>query len=248
MAHVQELPGNLEKIANDANHGLERYLFASATCEMVASGRLAVLPPCHFLKLMTVDVEPLLEEVARLPKEAWLHNSRHTLTVQRETRSVELFRRVPSCVSNKHNQYTRRCETIGQFPRLMHVLDDFASTTGNGSLQLARIVRLKPHGKVYPHFDSGLYYLIRDRYHLVLHSPSGSRMQCEDQISIWHAGQVWWFNNHVVHQAFNDGDQERIHVIFDVLPHRNAPLVSQLQNYAATLEDSAKNQAKRRGR
>jgi hypothetical protein len=248
VAQLQELPRNLQQIADDANLVLERYLFSSATCEMVASGRLPLFPPCHFLKLATMDVEPLLAELTGLSEEAWLLNSRHTLMVQRDTKSIELFCRVPSRVANKHNQYTQRCEVTHQFPRLMHVLDDFASTCGNGSLQLARIVRLKPHGRVYPHFDSGLYYLIRDRYHLVLQSPLGSKMQCEDQISIWHPGQVWWFNNHVVHQAFNNGDEERIHVIFDVLPHRNEALVSLLHNYATTLVDGAGNRDRRRRR
>jgi hypothetical protein len=87
----------------------------------------------------------------------------------------------------------------------------------------------------YPHFDRGLYYLIRDRYHAVIKSPAGSRFQCGDQISTWHTGQVWWFNNHLVHQAFNDGSDERIHVIFDVLPKRNERLVPVFQRYAELL-------------
>jgi hypothetical protein len=236
MGQIDELSGSLEKIANEASHALERYLFASATGEMVASGRLPVLPPNHFLMLATVEVEPLLEELNNVTEDEWLQNSRHNIAVQRETRSIELFRRVKSNISNKHNQYTNRCERAVRFPRLMRLLDDFASSTGNGTLQLARIVKLQPHGQVYAHFDRGLYYLIRDRYHLVLKSPSGSKMQCENQISVWQAGQIWWFNNHVTHQAFNEADEERIHVIFDVLPHRNESLVSQFQAYAAALE------------
>jgi Aspartyl/Asparaginyl beta-hydroxylase len=235
MGRIDELFGNLEKIANEPSHALERYLFASATGEMIASGRLSVLPPRHFLMLATVQVEPLLEELSQVSEDEWLQNSRHNIAVQRETRSIELFCRVASNVSNKHNQYTKRCDTAARFPRLMGWLDDFASSIGNGTLQLARIVRLQPHGQVYPHFDRGLYYLIRDRYHLVLKSPSGSKMKCLNQTSIWQPGQVWWFNNHVTHEAFNDGDEERIHVIFDVLPHRNESLVPQFQEYAAAL-------------
>jgi len=30
-------------------------------------------------------------------------------------------------------------------------------------------------------------------------------------------GDVWWFDNRVPHEAFNDSDEERIHVILDVL-------------------------------
>jgi hypothetical protein len=32
------------------------------------------------------------------------------------------------------------------------------------------------------------------------------------------AGELWWFNNNMQHEAFNESDDSRIHVIFDVLP------------------------------
>lgn len=30
-------------------------------------------------------------------------------------------------------------------------------------------------------------------------------------------GQLWWFDNRQVHEARNDGKEERIHLIFDLL-------------------------------
>ena len=32
------------------------------------------------------------------------------------------------------------------------------------------------------------------------------------------AGELWWFDNDQPHEAFNDGDEDRIHMIFDLLP------------------------------
>ena len=31
-------------------------------------------------------------------------------------------------------------------------------------------------------------------------------------------GELWWFDNDQMHEAFNDGDEDRIHIIFDLLP------------------------------
>ena len=31
-------------------------------------------------------------------------------------------------------------------------------------------------------------------------------------------GELWWFNNRQIHEARNDGDGDRIHLIFDLLP------------------------------
>ena len=33
-----------------------------------------------------------------------------------------------------------------------------------------------------------------------------------------HEGELWWFDNNEVHEAHNDGDLDRIHIIFDLLP------------------------------
>ena len=35
-------------------------------------------------------------------------------------------------------------------------------------------------------------------------------------------GELWWFDNKAVHDAFNPSAEGRIHVIFDVLPARPA--------------------------
>ena len=31
-------------------------------------------------------------------------------------------------------------------------------------------------------------------------------------------GELWWFDNDQMHEAFNDGGEDRIHIIFDLLP------------------------------
>ena len=46
-------------------------------------------------------------------------------------------------------------------------------------------------------------------------------MQVESETRVWQEGEAWWFNNHVLHQAFNDAASERIHVVFDILPDSN---------------------------
>lgn len=226
----------LEHIADEPRQALGRYLFAAATSELMTSGRVPTLPRCHFFLLTAVEPDVFLAELAEVPDGDWEKNSRHKISVQRETRSIELSVRATKCINNRHDQYVRPSDNAEHFPYLMNWLRSFSSVAGRGTLQLARIVKLKPQGQVYKHVDRGLYYLIRDRYHLVLQSRSGSKMQCESQTCIWYSGQAWWFNNHVVHQAFNESGNERIHVIFDVLPHRNQILVPYFQQYAASSE------------
>lgn len=226
----------MEQIAAESDHALARYVFAAATSELLSSGYAPAVSPCHFFLLTAVEPDIFLAELAEIDDDDWERNSRHKISVQRETRSIELSVKATEGMISRHDQYVRPSDNAERLPYLSNWLQNFSSVVGNGTLQLAQIVNLKARGQVYSHVDRGLYYLIRDRYHLVLRSRSGSKMQCESQISTWYPGQVWWFNNHVVHQAFNDSEDERIHVIFDVLPHRNQILVPYLQQYAASSE------------
>jgi hypothetical protein len=221
----------LEQLEIGSDHALARYLFSAATSEILCSPHLPQAPSRHFVLLSTAEPNPFLDEIRNLASDDWERNSRHQIRVQRETRSIGLFVRATRSVENRHDQYVMPAEIGENFTCLINSLEQFASRDGNGKLQLVRIVKLKARGQVYPHVDRGLYYLIRDRYHLVLQSQTGSRMQCESEISIWHPGQIWWFNNHVVHQAFNESDDERIHVVFDVLPERNQILADYLHKY-----------------
>jgi hypothetical protein len=231
----------LEQVAEQSGYARARYLFTASASEIFASGRVSADSPRHFFLVTRVALEPFLVELARVSEAEWGRNARHQLSVQRETRSIELSVQAAGNVSGRHNQYVvPNGMYSARFPYLMNWLQAFAMATGNGTLQLARVVRLEARGQVYRHRDRGLYYLIRDRYHLVLRSRSGSRMQCEDQFCTWRPGELWWFNNHVQHQAFNDSDDERIHVIFDVLPHRNQVFVPYFQLYAEKFSEAAR--------
>ena len=76
--------------------------------------------------------------------------------------------------------------------------------------------------RVYPHIDRGEYYKVRNRYHFVLRSADGSWLKAADEEVRMKEGEVWWFDNNQMHEAHNDGDQDRIHIIFDMLPSHRA--------------------------
>ncbi len=103
------------------------------------------------------------------------------------------------------------------FPDTVAWLDVAAATLG-AKVARATLVALQPQGRVYRHVDGGEYYKVRDRYHLVIWSPGGSRMVWDEETVTFHEGELWWFDNKAPHQAFNDTDDARTHLIFDVTP------------------------------
>jgi aspartyl/asparaginyl beta-hydroxylase (cupin superfamily) len=172
-----------------------------------------------------IDVAPLLREV-HANEGAWsLDKTRQTqLQVQRHTNAVfirgQVHRTDLASNDNQENRYTKVSKS---FPKAVAFMESIA-TEFDATLSRAVIVRLQPRTKVYMHRDAGSYYLIRDRYHLVLYSPAGSLLRSGDEEIRMRVGELWWFNNKQFHEASNDSDEWRIHYIFDLLPRAYAHL------------------------
>ena len=182
----------------------------------------------NFQKIIEgVDVQPFLAELQG--DEAWTKYSERQkfIKVQRETQSVFLRAPVVSLVPPpvrkwlgidlNNSQSTFWTPQAKSMPDCRKFLQDFADSQG-AKLARATLVRLQPQGKVYPHIDEGTYYKRRNRYHLVLQSPSGSILTSGDETVVMKAGELWWFDNKKVHSAENIAAEWRIHLIFDMEP------------------------------
>lgn len=166
-----------------------------------------------------IDIAPLLEEV-RAQEQAWLIDTsrQDKIPAQRDTDTIFIRSqtRRPDLQVNE-NQESRFTDVSKLFPRAVRFITDFANEM-NAHLSRAAIVRLKPKSQVLRHIDTGSYYLIRDRFHLVLYSSAGSVLISGDEQVRMQEGELWWFNNKQYHEAYNESDKWRIHYIFDLLP------------------------------
>jgi hypothetical protein len=177
----------------------------------------------HFRKLVFPGLDEALKslraEVLRNDSLWSLDESRQSrIQVQRHTQSI------PLRAVDRRSGDTRKTEDIhesrvtrfaGAFPATMSFLWNIAGHL-QGSLERALYVRLLPHAVVYPHIDTGAYYAVRDRYHFVLLSQSGSYLKSGSEQVIMHAGELWWFDNKALHESTNPSDEWRVHLIFDI--------------------------------
>lgn len=166
-------------------------------------------------KLETAQRQVLLDEAQSA--DMWLvHQHRQKkIPPTRESQSVPLRLQVYDGEVKIWDRQKTENHFLGQFPLLADFLCMFAESH-NTTLGLAMIVRLKPHGQVYSHHDHGSYYRQRDRFHLVLSSPNGSDFTSGNEACTFREGELWWFNNDLIHQAFNHSEEWRVHVIFDL--------------------------------
>ena len=166
-----------------------------------------------------LPVEPLLEEIDRLP-EVWdLQTGRQNVMVQREARAISIRGLKKSKIRGRQRRdvHESRYTTISrQFPATTRFICSWANAF-DSELARAKLVNLPPGHVVYPHRDRGAYYQRRNRYHFVLQS-EGSVMRCGGEEIRMLPAELWWFDNKEVHEARNDGAKERIHLIFDLEP------------------------------
>lgn len=180
----------------------------------------------HFRRIRsTIDPRPFIAEIENVGN-AWDASTgrQEKIKVQREARAIPLRGLRKSAIggSKRCDVHESRWTTTSQnFPIACELLRDIARDE-DSLLGRGKIVCLPAGRRVYPHIDRGEYYLVRNRFHLVLRSTQGSWLKAGDEEIRMQEGELWWFDNNQLHEAFNDGDEDRIHIIFDLLPRAQA--------------------------
>jgi hypothetical protein len=167
------------------------------------------------------DPAPLLAELGSIDA-VWAEQTGRQIAVQvqREALAVPLRGMVKSAQGERARRDVHESRwTSGsqRLPLFQEFLKQVAAEE-DGVLGRAKIVCLPAGRQVYPHSDRGEYYKVRNRYHFVLKSTEGSWLKAGDEEVRMQAGELWWFDNKAVHEARNDGEEDRIHLIFDLLP------------------------------
>jgi aspartyl/asparaginyl beta-hydroxylase (cupin superfamily) len=170
-----------------------------------------------------LDVRPIANEITSQP-EAWFQQTgRQNVRVQAEALAIPLRGIRKSKIGDRARRdvhETRYTTISGSFPAARAFIEAVAAEVG-GALGRAKIVNLPAGRQVHAHVDRGEYYARRDRYHLVIES-RGCRMRAGDEEVVMRPGELWWFDNKAEHEAWNETDAPRIHLIFDVEPLRRA--------------------------
>ena len=192
--------------------------FHEAAAGFVDSGALS-----HFSRVATgVDIAPLVSELAAAPA-LWLADTSRQRKVRCQRDTQNIFLRVaqkplPPGAKNANDVHeTRVTRNAEHFPVTLAFCQHIADLEG-GELGRVTLVALQPGGWVRPHVDTGEYYRARDRYHLVLKSPTGSPLSSGDEAVVMHEGELWVFDNKSEHEARNPAETARVHLIFDILP------------------------------
>lgn len=176
----------------------------------------------HFKRhRLDVNIDPILEEISANPS-AWATQTgrQHRVAVQAETNAIPIRGLRRSRIMGRRRRdvhETRYTSLASRFPETVALLERLAEDL-HGRVGRAKLARLPPGARVLPHVDRGEYYIRRDRYHLVVDSSEGSTLTAGDEEVGMRPGELWWFDNKVLHSARNNSKRPRVHLVFDVQP------------------------------
>jgi hypothetical protein len=139
------------------------------------------------------------------------HQHTHAIILRKIPKKSIAYRPVDGVHESSAEDYANR------FP-VAHDLVIRLSKQFNVGLGRVAIVRMKPQSQAYRHCDGEPELYDRNRYHLVVSCGSTNMLESGNQKEFVKPGEVWLFDNIVMHRAHNLSDQPRIHIIFDGYP------------------------------
>ncbi len=104
------------------------------------------------------------------------------------------------------------------FALVRPVIDEIGKKLGEYYCSRALIARLPAGKKVGSHVDPGATFGLFHRYCWVLKTNQSAKMIVENESHHFPLGDIWEINNKSTHGAVNEGETDRLHLIFDIAP------------------------------
>ena len=180
------------------------------------------IEPKYLRCVETLDPTPLRDEINSLAPFWWQVYTARTMSIthHQHTRSI-LIRKL----QNQDETYTPVEEGHESVPTPYAELLSKTHKTILGFAEKYRlglgrvvVVKLNPWAQAYRHYDSEIYLRGRNRYHLVIEAGKNNILSSGFETIAAKPGEIWFFDNKVMHRAHNKSSMSRIHVIFDGYP------------------------------
>jgi hypothetical protein len=172
-----------------------------------------------FKKIGTYDVTDIQELLKSFTDEQWLRESwrREKFAVHRSTQSIYLI----MDEDGRHTdptEYPALAEYQGVLqPLLDYVRSQFEQTIESSYFVRMLFVKLLAGGAIPPHFDTGRSMRKSHRIHLPLVTNDGVKFVVGETTKNLLPGELWEINNRNKHTVKNNGSEDRVHMIMDLV-------------------------------
>jgi len=186
----------------------------------------------NFKHLKNFDVQELIDYLKNVD-EAWHENdyTQKLYLTQKDTNSIMIVY-IPNTTYRIEFPFVQEimCQDEKLVSLIMPMIEEIAEMYGGkyGRVWLARL----PAGKEIPlhvdHYDpfnggpaaDDMYSIAVHRIHICITTNDKVYFTVNGEKKHMNPGECWELNHHLLHFVENNGDTERIHIDFDILPYK----------------------------
>lgn len=174
-------------------------------------------PKTDFFNVLgSANVDSLIERVLQIPESVWDHENSNK---PNKFVALDATRHIPfRFIKGFDNVFESEDKPLWSEWRddLLSFMEPAAKTLGYTDYSFPRVMlaRMTAGGKILPHVDSKASYFIH-KIHIPLTTNPQTIFKVGDQTMHMKVGQIIEVNNKRHHSVINDGDTERIHLIFE---------------------------------
>lgn len=139
-------------------------------------------------------------------------------SVHKHTNSVFVYEYDAKWTKNTKYNLDVRCKDQELLDLVAPIIKDLEGLH-NGRVGKALFIKLPPSKDVNPHIDFGDYLESVRRHHIAILTNPKVSFIIDGEKQFMDIGECWEVNNNKMHQVWNEGDTDRIHLLIDIIPN-----------------------------
>ena len=174
----------------------------------------------RFKYIKNYSIDKIKEEILKLDKEWFDDNSRQIAqpSVHKETNSFFLAEFDADWIPNTEYKTDFRYKDYPIWEFVQPIINDLENFY-NGKIGKVVFPKLKAGQKIYKHKDTTDYLNIIHRIHIPIITNKDIMFYIDDGVLNMFEGECWEINNMKSHEVINDSDEDRIHLMIDIIPN-----------------------------
>jgi hypothetical protein len=164
------------------------------------------------------DVDELKNKVLSMDSEWLLDTSRQkTETMHRRTEAYHIYNHPLDWKVNTPYRGIQTCKDQTILSLINPIVKELEEFVG-GKIGQCLLVKLKAHDLIGLHKDGEDYLMYSRRFHMPVMTNEEISFTVGDETKVMREGECWEINNGRVHAAHNKSKQDRVQLIFDIIP------------------------------
>lgn len=173
----------------------------------------------NFILHKTYDVSELKSYVEKYTNAEWLLDESRQKETIHHTKTQTYFISYFELTDDFSGYDPQVREGVDQelVKLIMPIIKDMESVY-KGKFGRILLIKLPHDADITPHFDDDPYFDITRRFHLPIVTNDLVDFYVNDEVVNMKEGQCWEINNRKTHKVVNRGINDRVHLLFDIVP------------------------------